>query len=359
MRFLIGLRHRSDLEQDALVIDAAAVLAGNVVCAPKNVGRRYLPVFAVMAEGRIGPRLHDDVEVLFVKLLLQLLVTLGIGLAVRQALVVLAERVDPAWLVAARESGERPALGHLVENRDVFGNAQRVVARQHQTQLPNPQVPGLHSQKHVQQDRIGGNFLALDVEMMLGKCDSVVTVLVEVTGLFGQVCEHSLIKIGTPARHAGAYLDLVADTRQVKYSDFHSSPRKQWISQSDGQTLAQNATARYQEKISFPKRAILPPAIGNWPAASAAPRCAGLAARTGCIFLASVRQPQPRRRLRRLTMSIRLRQICLVAEKLAPVLDDLKAIFALDVCFVDPAVAAFGLENSLLPVGSNFLEVVA
>jgi hypothetical protein len=58
-------------------------------------------------------------------------------------------------------------------------------------------------------------------------------------------------------------------------------------------------------------------------------------------------------------MSIRLRQICLVAEKLAPVLDDLKAIFALDVCFVDPAVAAFGLENSLLPVGSNFLEVVA
>ncbi|HLK84923.1 MAG TPA: hypothetical protein VKT27_00325 [Candidatus Binataceae bacterium] len=58
-------------------------------------------------------------------------------------------------------------------------------------------------------------------------------------------------------------------------------------------------------------------------------------------------------------MSIRLRQICLVAEKLAPAVDDLEAIFALDVCFVDPAVAAFGLENSLLPVGGNFLEVVA
>lgn len=58
-------------------------------------------------------------------------------------------------------------------------------------------------------------------------------------------------------------------------------------------------------------------------------------------------------------MSIRLRQICLVAEKLAPVIDDFKAIFAVDVCFVDPAVAVFGLENSLMPIGGNFLEIVA
>jgi hypothetical protein len=58
-------------------------------------------------------------------------------------------------------------------------------------------------------------------------------------------------------------------------------------------------------------------------------------------------------------MSIRLRQICLVAEKLAPVIEDFKAIFAVDVCFVDPAVDVFGLENSLMPIGGNFLEVVA
>ena len=58
-------------------------------------------------------------------------------------------------------------------------------------------------------------------------------------------------------------------------------------------------------------------------------------------------------------MTIRLRQICLVAEQLAPVVDDLKAVFGLEVCFVDPAVQAFGLENSLFPVGNNFLEVVA
>jgi hypothetical protein len=58
-------------------------------------------------------------------------------------------------------------------------------------------------------------------------------------------------------------------------------------------------------------------------------------------------------------MSIRLRQICLVANKLAPVLEDFKAIFGLEVCFVDKGVATFGLENSLMPVGSNFIEVVA
>lgn len=58
-------------------------------------------------------------------------------------------------------------------------------------------------------------------------------------------------------------------------------------------------------------------------------------------------------------MSIRLRQICLVAEKLAPVIDDFKAILGVDVCFKDPAVATFGLENSLMPFGSNFVEVVA
>lgn len=58
-------------------------------------------------------------------------------------------------------------------------------------------------------------------------------------------------------------------------------------------------------------------------------------------------------------MSIRLRQIALVANKLQPVLDDLRAVLGLEVCFVDEGVASFGLENSLLPIGKNFLEVVA
>lgn len=58
-------------------------------------------------------------------------------------------------------------------------------------------------------------------------------------------------------------------------------------------------------------------------------------------------------------MAIHLRQICIAAKSLAPVVEDVKAVLGLEVCFVDPGVATFGLENALLPVGSQFLEVVA
>ena len=58
-------------------------------------------------------------------------------------------------------------------------------------------------------------------------------------------------------------------------------------------------------------------------------------------------------------MTIQLRQICLVAHKLEPAIQDLTDILGLERCYVDPGVGAFGLENTLLPIGRNFLEVVA
>lgn len=58
-------------------------------------------------------------------------------------------------------------------------------------------------------------------------------------------------------------------------------------------------------------------------------------------------------------MRLRLRQICLIAHDLEPVVADLKRVFGLEVCYVDSAVAAYGLVNALLPVGNQFLEVVA
>lgn len=57
--------------------------------------------------------------------------------------------------------------------------------------------------------------------------------------------------------------------------------------------------------------------------------------------------------------TLRLRQICLVAAELAGPTEDLKAIFGLAECHRDPNVAAYGLENVLLPVGTDFLEIVA
>lgn len=58
-------------------------------------------------------------------------------------------------------------------------------------------------------------------------------------------------------------------------------------------------------------------------------------------------------------MGLRLRQICLVARELGPAVADLESVFGLAICHVDPGVRVFGLENTLLPVGSQFLEVVS
>ena len=58
-------------------------------------------------------------------------------------------------------------------------------------------------------------------------------------------------------------------------------------------------------------------------------------------------------------MTIQLRQICLVARELDPVIDDLTDVLGINSCFIDPGVRTFGLENTLMCVGRNFLEVVA
>ena len=56
---------------------------------------------------------------------------------------------------------------------------------------------------------------------------------------------------------------------------------------------------------------------------------------------------------------LRLRQIALVAEKLAPVEEELIDVLGIEVCYRDPGVGHFGLENALLPIGNQLLEVVA
>ncbi len=58
-------------------------------------------------------------------------------------------------------------------------------------------------------------------------------------------------------------------------------------------------------------------------------------------------------------MWLRLRQIALVAAELAPVETLLKEVLGIDVCYRDPGVGRFGLENALLPIGNQLLEVVA
>ncbi len=56
---------------------------------------------------------------------------------------------------------------------------------------------------------------------------------------------------------------------------------------------------------------------------------------------------------------IRLRQVALVAHDLDAVLVELNRRLGLEVAFNDPAVAVFGLRNAVLPVGTQFIEVVS
>jgi hypothetical protein len=56
---------------------------------------------------------------------------------------------------------------------------------------------------------------------------------------------------------------------------------------------------------------------------------------------------------------MRLRQICLVAPAIEPVVGDIAAIMGLNICYRDGNVAKYGLENALLPVDTILLEVVA
>ena len=58
-------------------------------------------------------------------------------------------------------------------------------------------------------------------------------------------------------------------------------------------------------------------------------------------------------------MWLRLRQIAGVAEKLAPVESDLMEVLGVQVCYRDPGIDFFGLENALFPIGDQLLEVVA
>ncbi|MFN0029075.1 MAG: VOC family protein [Acidimicrobiales bacterium] len=58
-------------------------------------------------------------------------------------------------------------------------------------------------------------------------------------------------------------------------------------------------------------------------------------------------------------MSLRLRQVALVAHDLAPVEEALATVLGVEACFRDPVVAEFGLHNVLFPIGDTFLEVVS
>lgn len=58
-------------------------------------------------------------------------------------------------------------------------------------------------------------------------------------------------------------------------------------------------------------------------------------------------------------MTLRIRQIVLVARNLEQTVAQLTSVLGLEVCYRDPGVAEFGFVNALMPIGDQFLEVVS
>jgi hypothetical protein len=56
---------------------------------------------------------------------------------------------------------------------------------------------------------------------------------------------------------------------------------------------------------------------------------------------------------------VRLRQVVVVARDIEPVVDEICHRLGLEVCYRDPGVGHFGLQNALMAVGDCFIEVVS
>ena len=54
-----------------------------------------------------------------------------------------------------------------------------------------------------------------------------------------------------------------------------------------------------------------------------------------------------------------IRQIVMVSALRDPIVNDLCELFEFEVAFNDPGVSHFGLENAVIPIGTDFLEIVS
>src|SRR4029077_19103898 len=131
MRVLVGLGHDADLADDTLLVDLArrAVGAGPFGDRPApdalRVGIWDLVVLAVVIPGLLGPRLFDDLEGLLIDPAVMVIDRRAVH---RRAgrMVLLAEHIDPAVLVAAGKAGIDPPLGQVIEDGELFGGADRI-----------------------------------------------------------------------------------------------------------------------------------------------------------------------------------------------------------------------------------------
>ena len=129
----------------------------------------------------------------------------------------------------------------MIEHRDVLGDANRILRRQHEAELPDADPFGLHRQVEVEHDRVGRDLEALDVEVVLGEADRVVAQRVARLGELAEVGQHLLVQLRTQPRHALLDVRARADRRKEEERDLHLTAP---VSVCYGRVARKSSTAR-------------------------------------------------------------------------------------------------------------------
>src|SRR5712692_4562128 len=139
MGSLIGLRHHVDLLDASLLIDLAGetVLTRPFVRRPRRALQRMrkLVMLAREAKRLVAPgqleELEDLLEDIAIETVSRALVTQS-----RADMDLLRHLVEPARLIAARETDHRAPLGQLIEPRDFEREPQRIPSGEHVADRP-------------------------------------------------------------------------------------------------------------------------------------------------------------------------------------------------------------------------------
>ena len=213
VRLLQRPGHDADLAQRLVLVDRCGVevVGGREV--PFH-GGRHLPELALDRHLLLGPQRLHQVPVL-VQGPAVALVGLGlVGLGGGDA-EVLAERSRPARRVAAREPGERPPAGEVVEHGDVLGKLDGVDGGEVHAELSHPHSLCVLGHEVVPEERVGGGLDALGLHVLLGHGEAVVAHRLGELHLRANVVHEGLPALG----HRPGQPDLLATTAHVRHHE--------------------------------------------------------------------------------------------------------------------------------------------
>ena len=129
---------------------------------PLGVGGRDREELAVVRERGLGPAFLHDRKRLFERLAVALLV-------LDRRAVRAAQRFVLAGLIAAADATFDPPAADHVEQRDLFGEPDRVVPDDDVGRLTEPNALGVRCHAHLHHERVGAHLRALGLKMVLGK----------------------------------------------------------------------------------------------------------------------------------------------------------------------------------------------